>query len=144
MAAFLAHLAQVDGEVSPAEVKLLERVYKTLQLDPQSLYSDLHVASSGSSVGSSQTTPSIPGASPSKPVGGFALDQERIAQLQRETEQVSALLAQVFVDDKPAEPDDVVVEETVEDTSSICGLDADHSAFLRVRVSSTERSHDEL
>ncbi len=144
VAAFLAHLAQVDGEVSPAEVKLLERVYKTLQLDPQSLYSDLHVASSGSSVGSSQTTPSIPGASPSKPVGGFALDQERIAQLQRETEQVSALLAQVFVDDKPAEPDDVVVEETVEDTSSICGLDADHSAFLRVLVSRTEWSHDEL
>ncbi|WOF80824.1 TerB N-terminal domain-containing protein [Pseudomonas sp. FeN3W] len=144
VAAFLAHLAQVDGEVSPAEVKLLERVYKTLQLDPQSLYSDLHVASSGSSVGSSQTTPSIPGASPSKPVGGFALDQERIAQLQRETEQVSALLAQVFVDDKPAEPDDVVVEETVEDTSSICGLDADHSAFLRVLVSRTEWSRDEL
>ncbi len=144
VAAFLAHLAQVDGEVSPAEVKLLERVYKTLQLDPQSLYSDLHVAASGSSVGSSQTTPSIPGASPSKPVGGFALDQERIAQLQRETEQVSALLAQVFVDDKPAEPDDVVVEETVEGTSTICGLDADHSALLRVLVSRTEWSRDEL
>ncbi|KFJ90745.1 Tellurite resistance protein TerB [Pseudomonas sp. 1-7] len=144
VAAFLAHLAQVDGEVSPAEVKLLERVYKTLQLDPQSLYNDLHVAASGSSVGSSQTTPSIPGASPSKPVGGFALDQERIAQLQRETEQVSALLAQVFVDDKPAESDDEVVEETVEDTSSICGLDADHSAFLRVLVSRTEWSRDEL
>lgn len=144
VAAFLAHLAQVDGEVSPAEVKLLERVYKTLQLDPQSLYSDLHVAASGSAVGSSQTTPSIPGATPSKPVGEFALDKERIAQLQRETEQVSALLAQVFVDDKTAEPDDVVVEETVEDTSSVCGLDADHSAFLRVLVSRTEWSRDEL
>ncbi|MEJ3668262.1 TerB N-terminal domain-containing protein [Stutzerimonas stutzeri] len=144
VAAFLAHLAQVDGEVSPAEVKLLERVYKTLQLDPQSLYSDLHVAAIGSAGGSSQTTPSIPGATPSKPVGEFALDKERIAQLQRETEQVSALLAQVFVDDKTAEPDDVVVEETVEDTSSVCGLDADHSAFLRVLVSRTEWSRDEL
>ncbi len=144
VAAFLAHLAQVDGEVSPAEVKLLERVYKTLQLDPQSLYSDLHVAASGSPVGSSQTMPSIPGATPSKPGVGFALDQERIAQLQRETEQVSALLAQVFVDDKPAEPDEVIVEETVEDTSSICGLDADHSAFLRVLVSRTEWARDEL
>lgn len=144
VAAFLAHLAQVDGEVSPAEVKLLERVYKTLQLDPQSLYSDLHVAASGSPVSSSQTTSPMPGATSSKPVGGFALDQERIAQLQRETEQVSALLAQVFVDDKPAEPDEVVVEETVEDTSSICGLDADHSAFLRVLVSRTEWARDEL
>ncbi|EZO25588.1 TerB N-terminal domain-containing protein [Pseudomonas aeruginosa] len=144
VAAFLAHLAQVDGEVSPAEVKLLERVYKTLQLDPQSLYSDLHVAASGSPVGSSQRTPSIPGSTPSKPIGGFALDQERIAQLQRETEQVSALLAQVFVEDKSAEPDEDAVEETVENTSSICGLDADHSAFLRVLVSRTEWARDEL
>lgn len=144
VAAFLAHLAQVDGEVSPAEVKLLERVYKTLQLDPQSLYSDLHVAASGSPVGSSQTTPSMPGATLSKPVGGFVLDQERIAQLQRETEQVSALLAQVFVDDKPAEPEEIVVEEIVEDTSFICGLDADHSAFLRVLVSRAEWARDEL
>ncbi|KGE68904.1 MULTISPECIES: TerB N-terminal domain-containing protein [Pseudomonas] len=144
VAAFLAHLAQVDGEVSPAEVKLLERVYKTLQLDPQSLYSDLHVAASGSPVGSSQATPSVPGPTPSKPVGGFALDQERIAQLQRETEQVSALLAQVFVDEKPAESEETVVEETVEDTSAICGLDSDHSAFLRVLVSRAEWARDEL
>lgn len=144
VAAFLAHLAQVDGEVSPAEVKLLERVYKTLQLDPQSLYSDLHGAASGSPVSSTQATPSIPGATPSKSVGGFALDPQRIAQLQRETEQVSALLAQVFVDDKPAEPEETVAEETVEDTSSICGLDADHSAFLRVLVSRTEWARDEL
>lgn len=144
VAAFLAHLAQVDGEVSPAEVKLLERVYKTLQLDPQSLYSDLHAAASGSPVGSSQRAPSIPGSTPSKPIGGFALDQERIAQLQRETEQVSALLAQVFVEDKSAEPDGDAVEETVENTSSICGLDADHSAFLRVLVSRTEWARDEL
>ncbi|RTV63361.1 TerB N-terminal domain-containing protein [Pseudomonas aeruginosa] len=145
VAAFLAHLAQVDGEVSPAEVKLLERVYKALQLDPQSLYSDLHVAASGNPAGSLQATPSVPASTPSKPAGGFALDHERIAQLQRESEQVSALLAQVFVDEQPAEPEEVAVEETiVEDTSAICGLDADHSAFLRVLVSRTEWAREEL
>lgn len=123
---------------------MLERVYKALQLDPQSLYSDLHVAASSPSLGSPQTTTSMPGTALSKPVGGFALDQERIAQLQRETEQVSALLAEVFVDDKPSEPDEDVVEEAVEDTSAICGLDADHSAFLRVLVSRSEWMRDEL
>lgn len=140
VAAFLAHLAQADGEVSPVEVKLLERVYKTLQLDPQSLYSDLHVAASGSPAGSLQVTPSVPASTPSKPAGGFALDHERIAQLQRESEQVSALLAQVFVDEQPADPE----EPAVEDTSAICGLDADHSAFLRVLVSRTEWAREEL
>ncbi|MCY1403525.1 TerB-C domain protein [compost metagenome] len=144
VAALLAHLAQVDGEVTPAEVKLLERVYKALQLDSQSLYSDLHVAASGSPVGSSQSTPSAPGTPQSKPAGGFALDHERIAQLQRETEQVSALLAQVFVDEHPAEPEETAVEEALKDTVSICGLDPDHSAFLRILVSRTEWARDEL
>ncbi|MGQ7819280.1 tellurite resistance TerB family protein [Metapseudomonas furukawaii] len=144
VAAFLAHLAQADGEVSPAEVKLLERVYKTLQLDPQSLYSDLHVAASGSPVDSSLATPSVPGSTPPKPAGAFALDHERIAQLQRETEQVSLLLAQVFIDEQPTELEETVVEEAVEDSSTICGLDADHSAFLRVLVSRTEWVRDEL
>lgn len=143
VAGFLAHLAQVDGEVSPSEVKLLERVYKTLQLDPQSLYSDLHVAASGSSFTASQPAPPAPGGSLSKPVGGFVLDPARIAQLQRETEQVSALLAQVFVDDA-VETEEAAVDEVVEDTSLICGLDADHSAFLRVLVSRSEWARDEL
>ncbi|MDI3636286.1 TerB N-terminal domain-containing protein [Pseudomonas aeruginosa] len=144
VAAFLAHLAQVDGEVSPAEVKLLERVYKTLQLDSQSLYSDLHVAASGNPAGSLQATPAAPGATQSKTIGGFALDHDRIAQLQRETEQVSALLAQVFVGEQPVEPEEVSIEEAGEDTSGVCGLDADLSAFLRVLVSRNEWTRDEL
>jgi tellurite resistance protein len=144
VAAFLAHLAQVDGEVSPAEVKLLERVYRALQLDSQSLYSDLHVAASGNPAGSLQATPAAPGATQSKTIGGFALDHDRIAQLQRETEQVSALLAQVFVDEQPVEPEEVSIEEAGEDTSGVCGLDADLSAFLRVLVSRNEWTRDEL
>jgi hypothetical protein len=114
-------------------------------LDPQSLYSDLHVAASGNPAGALQATPSVPASTPAKSAGGFALDHERIAQLQRESEQVSALLAQVFVDDLPAEPEEIAVEEAaVEDTSAICGLDADHSAFLRVLVSRTEWAREEL
>lgn len=144
VAAFLAHLAQVDGEVSPAEVKLLERVYKTLQLDSQSLYSDLHVVASGNPAGSLQATPAAPGATQSKTIGGFALDHDRIAQLQRETEQVSALLAQVFVGEQPVEPEEVSIEEAGEDTSGVCGLDADLSAFLRVLVSVMSGRRDEL
>lgn len=144
VAAFLAHLAQVDGEVSPAEVKLLERVYKALQLDSQSLYSDLHVAASGNPTGSLQATHAAPGATQSKTIGGFALDHDRIAQLQRETEQVSALLAQVFIYEQPVEPEEVSIEEAGEDTSGVCGLDADLSAFLRVLVSRNEWARDEL
>jgi len=145
VAAFLAHLAQVDGEVSPAEVKLLERVYKVLQLDSQLLYGDLHVAASSASTSTAPTVASVPtsSASPAS-VTGFALDHDRIVQLQRETEQVSALLAQVFVDEQIVEPEEPDISGASDDTSSICGLDADHSAFLRLLVSRMEWSREEL
>lgn len=142
---FLAHLAQADGEVSPAEVKLLERVYKSLQLDVQLLYSDLHLAASGQPTGVPSAAVSVPAvAAPSSGKGGFTLDHERIALLQKETEQVSKLLAQVFVEDQPLASDEPTPIEEPSSTTSICGLDADHSAFLRLLVSRSEWSRTEL
>lgn len=142
--AFLAHLAQADGEVSPAEVKLLERVYKSLQLDAQLLYSDLHIAAS-SQPGSTPSTALSPQAAAPAPTagGGFVLDQDRIAALQKETEQVSKLLAQVFADEQVVEPEEPAVEEVSGDTS-LWNLDAEHSAFLRLLISRSEWSRDEL
>lgn len=40
IAKFLAHLAEADGTGSPDEVKFLERVYKTLQVDAKLVDSD--------------------------------------------------------------------------------------------------------
>jgi uncharacterized tellurite resistance protein B-like protein len=148
IASFLAHLAQADGTVSTPEVKLLERVYKALQLDPQLLYSDLHGAASGSS-----PTPARAGMNPVQPgidsaaAGqGFVLDHERIAQLQRETAEVSALLAQVFTDDQVDEPEsfpEAIV--TAQGTGvGVEGLDTEHSAFLRLLISRSEWSREEL
>lgn len=144
--AFLAHLAQADGEVSPAEVKLLERVYKALQLDAQLLYSDLHIAASAAQARpDTAAVPSVPvsGTATSKEEG-FALNLERIAQLQRETEKVSALLAQVFVDEPVAEEPVPVDEQGQQADTGIHGLDADQSAFLRVLVSRAQWSREEL
>lgn len=143
--AFLAHLAQADGEVSPAEVKLLERVYKSLQLDAQLLYSDLHIAAS-SQPGSTPSAALSPQAAAPAPTagGGFVLDQDRIAALQKETEQVSKLLAQVFVDEQVVEPEEPTVEEEASGDTSLWSLDAEHSAFLRLLVSRSEWSRDEL
>lgn len=106
IASFLAHLAQADGVVSPSEVKLLERVYKALQLDSQLLYSDLHGAAAGGTAAtvSSTSLPNRAAEGQSQPAStttaGFTLDHDRIAQLQQETAAVSALLAQVFTDEE--------------------------------------------
>lgn len=151
IASFLAHLAQADGTVSPSEVKLLERVYKALQLDSQLLYSDLHDAASRARVASvippANTTQSEPGVPlPVNAKQGFVLDHERIAELQRETAEVSALLAQVFTDDRVEESEQLIedAESTSASSADVAGLDLEHSAFLRLLVSRPEWSRSEL
>jgi len=151
IASFLAHLAQADGIVSPAEVKLLERVYKALQLDSQLLYSDLHGAAAGASITpvkpATSSTPTEPGTQSAAVANqGFVLDHERIAELQRETAEVSALLAQVFTDDQVEEPEQAfeTVESATETTADVAGLNLEHSAFLRLLISRAEWSRSEL
>lgn len=150
IASFLAHLAQADGIVSPAEVKLLERVYKALQLDSQMLYSDLHGAASGASITpvkpETSSTSSEPGTQTAAIAKGFVLDHERIAELQRETAEVSALLAQVFTEDQVEELEQSVdaVESATEISADVAGLDLEHSAFLRLLISRAEWSRSEL
>ena len=155
IAGFLVHLAQADGHVSPQEVRLLERVYKTLELEPQLLYGDLHGAAINPPRDLS-TTPALGAESSPNQAGdtpgtndasrGFNLDMEKIAQLQRETAAVSALLAEVFNDESPEPP---IVKVSIRDqptdhAATVHGLDTEHSAFLRMVVSRREWSRQEL
>lgn len=155
IAGFLVHLAQADGDVSPQEVRLLERIYKTLELDPQLLYGDLHGAAINLPRDLS-TTPALGAESSPNQAGdtpgtndasrGFNLDMDKIAQLQRETAAVSALLAEVFNDESPEPP---IVKVSIRDqptdhAATVHGLDTEHSAFLRMIVSRREWSRQEL
>ena len=95
LALSLSQLANADGIVSPSEVKLLEQVYRTLELDPQSLYTHLH--------GGVPRTSEAEVLSKSVTGTGIApfLDAQLISKKRRETNQVSELLAGVFTDDEP-------------------------------------------
>jgi len=130
VAQLLAQAACQADMPSAATVKLLEKCYQHLGVDRALLYSDLHApAPTGS-----HRPAAVPGAA-------LTLDPERIARLQQETAQVSALLAEVFVEDEPevvttprpespaADSDSATIPET--DTDTLWGLDADHSALLR-------------
>lgn len=146
---FLAHLCQADGQVSPEEVKFLERVYKTLGLDSQLVYSDLHVAPGApQKVGASAAVASGGAPKNAGQVPSFTLDHERIAQLHKETEAVSALLARVFTDDAPEEADlpvaDVPAEEPTKVENNILGLSDDYSSFIRRLVSRPLWSREDL
>ncbi|WDM57191.1 TerB N-terminal domain-containing protein [Pseudomonas sp. NEEL19] len=156
IASFLAHLAHADGEVTPQEVKLLERVYKTLALDPQCVYSDLHSAAVRPSQvveAMTSTATLATAAEASEGIGsGFALDMGKVARLQQETAEVSALLASVFNEESPTETSGALEPEapqeqegsSAEQLATVHGLDVEHSAFLRLLVSRTEWSRAEL
>lgn len=139
IASFMATVAQADGTVSPAEIKMLEKVYKVLGVDSKKVFSDVHAAAAG-------TTGPAPGSS--TPQTGFKLDAARIAALQADSAKVSALLAGIFKEDEVAiaVPTPVVQEPTeeVNETEGLLGLDEAHSSFARMLLSRPQWSRSEL
>jgi len=144
VATLLVQTANADGFVSLAEVKMLEKLYQTLGLDPQRLYGDLH----GNAVVGSPNVPRISTGvdkvQNSSAQSVFALDTTRIEALQKETAKVSALLADVFAEE-------VAVAELVQETeepqtgsASLLGLDEAHSTFLRLLLSRPSWTRSEL
>jgi uncharacterized tellurite resistance protein B-like protein len=151
----LIAIAGADGHVSPAEVKMLSKLYPLLGLDAQQVYADVHALAAGVPATVLPADPVRDYAIPS-PTGntaerqvaapaatGFTLDTSRIAAIQTETHEVTRVLASVFADEEPstAEPAGVATlaatDEEEADTDvpvavdTLPGLDAAHSALVR-------------
>lgn len=144
IAHFLASLAQADGIVAPEEVKLLEKIYKNLGVDTKLLYSDLHVAATPNTA--FNATPTLPPQEISAARSIPTLNAARIAALQKETDQVSSLLASVFADAEPETTTSTIAtqEETAEQKQNLLGLDTEHSAFLRLLLTRPSWLRQEL
>ncbi len=139
IAAFMATVAQSDGNVSPTEVKMLEKVYKALGVEPKKVFSDVHAVAAGAK-------PTAVAAAKVEETG-FKLDPARIAALQKDTEAVSALLSGIFKEESPPEPvfAEAEPEGDVEPTPpGLLGLDEAHSALARLLLSRPEWTKDEL
>lgn len=137
LAAFMAMVAQSDGDISPTEVKMLEKVYKALGVEPGKVFSDVHAVATGvkptaAAVVRGQET-------------GFKLDPARIAALQKDTESVSVLLSGIFMEESLPEPVLVEPESDEEVTPpGLLGLDEAHSALARLLLSRPEWTREEL
>lgn len=148
----LIAIAGADGHVSPAEVKMLTKLYPLLGLDPSRLYADVHALASApvtvipADPAQDYAIPR-PAAAPSR---GFTLDISRIESIQRETHDVTRVLASVFADEAPAEaaPVAAVAEPEEESTPAtddrLPGLDAAHSALVRALGERAEISAGEF
>lgn len=135
LAAFMAALAQADGYVSPDEVKFLEKIYKTLGVEPNRVFSDVHSASAGGKASGGIKAERK----------GFHLDADRIASLQEDTAKVSVLLSKIFAEEPTSVPLPVTAEpEPESEAHSPLGLDEVHSIFLRLLLSRPEWTRSEL
>lgn len=113
---FLIDVALADGHVDPSEIKVLEKIYTALDIDKDSLYSEVHQVATSST---------------RTPTEAHIIDDAVLARKLRETEKVSTILANAFSeDDQQSEP----VAKTKEPQRLTDGLDGPHSALLeRVR-----------
>lgn len=142
IAGFMATVAQADGAVTPAEVKVLEKVYKALGLDTRKVFTDVHAVAAGAS-----PTPNM-AAQPE--VNGFQLDTAKIAALQKDSERVSALLADIFKEEVPqpivtaAAPEATPLDSESAVAKGLFGLDEAHSAFARMLLSRPQWTREEL
>jgi uncharacterized tellurite resistance protein B-like protein len=143
IAAFMAAVVQSDGAASPVEVKMLEKVYRALGVESKKVFSDVHAIAAG-------VRP--PPSTAVKAEAGFRLDAARIAELQKDTERVSALLANIFVEAESAADASPVPEpeeaEPGPDTAvvpkGLMGLDEAHSGLVRMMLSRPEWSREDL
>lgn len=120
LARVLLEIAAADGHVDPAEVRLLERLYRVMQLDPASLHADIHAVLSGG--------PARPARSASAPA---VLDADTIARKLHETSRVQAVLADIFAEAEAAVvPAEVGAARSADEASAIDGLPADVARVL--------------
>ncbi|WP_231586631.1 TerB N-terminal domain-containing protein [Cupriavidus basilensis] len=143
IAVFMAALVQSDGIVSAGEIRLLEKVYKVLDIDTAKVFSDVH----STSVRELTDTPRVSNqgvATPEK--GSLRLDPMRIAELQKDTEKVSALLAGIFKEEETRASVQAVHPAVVAESplSGLLGLDESHSAFARMLLSRPQWAREEL
>jgi uncharacterized tellurite resistance protein B-like protein len=143
----LVGIGQADGNIVPAELKVLTNIYKMLGLDMQNLYSHAHAAAiepvtvqPANFLKSSQYV--IPTA-PSKPAEGISLDMNSVKAKLAETIAVSAMLNNIFTEDEPA-PSKVPILEASVSNVPIAGLDSDAFAFMRVLASKVMWAREEL
>lgn len=100
LAALLTGTALAAGPMSVPRLKLLEKLYKLLKLDPAKVFGDIHTSATAgvTSQGTSAPTGTPAAATP------FTLDFQRVETLQKETAAVSALLANIFTDEQSSTP----------------------------------------
>ena len=134
-AASAVDVAVASGGADKATIAVLEKIHDRLGVSRNTLYSTLHSGLGRASqpadgpveVASAVSEPRHP--LPAEPDGEPVRDEgERLARIRAETERVSNLLADIFVEDPP----DAAVPAAETGKGEMDGLDAEHSALVSI------------
>lgn len=129
-------MANADGQVMPDELKQIEKVYKLLDLDPATIYSDLHaIAAIGDDpvmvrpASTGRTGTAIP---QETKTGGVALDTSLIASIRKDTKEVSTLLAGIFSGEEGPSDEEITTQpEPSGGTKTLGSLSEAQTNFAR-------------
>jgi hypothetical protein len=130
-------VAAVDGYISPEEITALQKLYKMLDLDPDTVHGDVHALSTPSSrdrlatvvrADTDRREYKIPPEETKEAGEGDSaeLDMDAVRSILADTSTVAALLGDIFDDDEESVESPTAVDHAV----TIAGLDARHSALL--------------
>ena len=166
IAAVAVALAAADGTVTPAEVRVLERIYRLLALPEANVPRDLHNLLAGARHARAGRDPVVvrpavpydegelvpqrpPAALPSS---GVTLNAEILQATLRDSHDVAMLLRDIFVDPEPEPTDEITfipehgtvdLPAQVQDVEVIQGLDAAHSRLVREMAGHSTMSYVE-
>ncbi len=149
LANFLVLVAKADNIISANEVKVLEKIYKLLALDVQSLYGKLH------GTGTDEPVTVRPAASnsggftippPPETPTGVQLDMSRVAALKEESKKVTDMLVAIFEQDAATE---ILAAPPIPDNEldlgeNLWGLDTPHSDLIKSLCARAQWSRVEL
>ncbi|WP_236833816.1 TerB N-terminal domain-containing protein [Blastococcus sp. KM273129] len=170
-AQLLLAVAAADGTISPTEIDQISRLFTVLGFEATDAYAQIHAAATttrpvpdpltpartaGTAAGNFALPPRPPATvprgrhaapQPADTAAPLQLDPHLLARTRRDSEQVAALLADIFIDtDPPAhEPEAAIAAAqtttvTADHGSSalLAGLDAPHSELLRSLTEQTQ------
>lgn len=140
IAEFLIALSTTDGHVAPEEIDILKKLYTMFELDDETLYSAIHAKQTHQKIASEDSFQK----GDSSSVGtldktNISLDMNRIAHTLQQTEQVQALLADVF--EEASEESSLSHQATTtpeQQVQCLLSLDANHSGLFQ-QIANLER-----
>lgn len=146
----LVSVALADGNIDPAEIKQLEKLYTSLGLDKSMVITDLHHLSSRTAIPTTTLQPRKITSTANKQEAShapatFTLNRKLLEVYEEETQDAKSLLESVFVDEQEIEAEEESPPVNASDTeNTVTGLDEKHHALYEKLISKEEWQVDEV